>query len=80
MQMPEDEVKNKLVEIGQLIALEGFRIVNDKQMKLVNYPDGGSIKNKRGITFSIIPLNPKHLQIIGQKKGIIQIVPYIDLV
>jgi len=81
MQLPEEKVNQMLQEIGSTISLESFKILMNKQLALSkNYPATSMIENKKRISYLIRPLDSRHLQIIGQKNGVIQIVPYINAI
>ena len=81
MGISEEEVKKKISSIGTNIAVESSRIMRDGEVVLSkNYPVGDWIKNKERYSYSLNPLDSRHLQIVGQKNGVIQLVPYIDVI
>ncbi|VVB75108.1 Uncharacterised protein [uncultured archaeon] len=79
MGMSEEEIRKRIIELGHKIGFEGWLMAYEKKIKLANYPAGSAVTNRKGISFTLAPLDSKHLQIIGQKDGVIQFVPYIDL-
>ncbi len=81
MGISEDEVKKKISDIGALISLESYKIISDGKVVLSkNYPARGWIEHENGYSYSLKPLDSQHLQIVGQKNGVIQLVPYIDAI
>jgi len=81
MNLPKDKLKEKLLGIGSEIALQSFDVLREGKVVLSkNYPASDWIKNKNGTSFALKPLDTDHLQIIGQKNGVIQLVPYIDAI
>jgi len=79
--VPQQELKERLIKIGNTIAVKSFHILFEKKLALSkNYPADDWIRNKRGVGFHLKPLGSDHLQIVGQKDGAIQLVPYIDAI
>ena len=81
MGLTQEQLREKLVEIGHLISLKSFNLLNEKKVRLSkNYPADAFIENESGVTFMLKPLNADHLQIVGIKNGVIQLVPYVDAI
>ncbi len=78
----EEELHKKLLDIGISISLESSKILKEGKVVLSkNYPADNWIENKKKRhTYQLKPLGYDHLQVIGQKNGVIQLVPYIDAV
>ena len=82
MGIPQEELKEKIIKMGIDIGLEAGSILYDKKLAISkNYPAGPHLENKKTkLTFNLSPLDAHHLQIVGQKKWVIQFVPYLDAV
>jgi hypothetical protein len=81
MGLTQEQVRQKLVEMGHLISLKSFKLLDEKKVRLSkNYPAGVFIGNEFGISFKLKPLDADHLQIVGLKNGVIQLVPYVDAI
>lgn len=79
--VPVKKVRERIIETGDMIERTAFVLMENRQVVLSkNYPSGSTIKNFKGEEFPLKPLNKDHLQIIGQKSGVIQLVPYIDAI
>jgi len=81
LQLPQEAVKAKILEIAKLIDLSEFNVLDNKELALSKkYPADPWIENANKISFPLKPLESRHLQIVGQKDGVIQLVPYIDAI
>lgn len=75
------EFHQKIVDIGVSISIESSKIMKEGKIVLSkNYPADNWITHKKGYSFMLKPLGYDHLQVMGVKKGVIQLVPYIDAI
>lgn len=66
---------------GLMIETKQFNILNGKKVRLsIKYPAGSFIQDEFGIDHKLKPLSVDHLQIVGVKNGVIQLVPFVDAI
>ena len=79
--LTQSEAKEKLSKLAIQISLKSSELMEEGKVVLSKkYPANDFIKNEEGITFLVCPLDFKHLQIMGIKKGVLHLVPYIDAI
>ncbi len=78
--VPAKKIRKSIIEIGNKIERQAFVTMENRGVVLSKNYLGSVIKNFKGEEFPLKPLNKDHLQIIGQKNGVIQLVPYIDAI
>jgi hypothetical protein len=77
-----EQVEKRLERAAKIIQKEENDIISNKNVTLSENVKQGMffIENKDGPSFMLRPLDWRHLHIVGQKNGIIQIVSHIDAV
>jgi hypothetical protein len=82
LKVPEEKLREKIIAFGNDADFKAWEAISEGKVRLSNkYPASDSIeRTHRGqlLGYNLDPLNPKHLQVVGAKNGVIQIVPYID--
>jgi hypothetical protein len=77
----EADAKKKLSDLYIALSLKSTELIRSEKVRLSKkYPSREWVTNAEGVSFRLHPFDAHHLQIIGVKKGVLQLVPIIDAI